>query len=82
MISKNGEGMCGPFQPVPPLLQRKLHGKELPIAYVVVSFSSWDDYPSVQHVAEDVIHECLEDWGTVSKPEGHNQILVVPTSGG
>ncbi len=39
------------------------------------------NYPSVEHVSEDVIHERLEDWRTVSKAEGHNQVLVVPTSG-
>ncbi len=41
-----------------------------------------DNYPVVKHVSEYFVNERLENGGTVGKPEGHNEIFVVPSRGG
>ncbi len=41
-----------------------------------------DNYPAVKHVSEYIVNERLENGWTVGKPEGHNEIFVVPSRGG
>ncbi len=41
-----------------------------------------DNYPAVKHVSEYFVNERLENGWTVGKPEGHNEIFVVPSRGG
>ncbi len=41
-----------------------------------------DDYPLVQHISEDIVNKCLEHGRTVGEPERHNEIFIVPRSGG
>ncbi len=41
-----------------------------------------NNYPTVQHVPEDIVDEGLEYRRTVGKAEGHNRIFIVPSAGG
>ncbi len=40
-----------------------------------------NNYPTIQHVPEDIVDEGLEYRRTVGKAEGHNRIFIVPIAG-